>query len=241
MPVTYNPVLVFVSSAIAILAAYATLEVSSKLSAADGTNRTFWLINGAIVLGSGVWSMHFVAMLAFSVPISITYNLLLVLISLLVPVLVSFLALSIIGRPQPSQASILIGSLIIGIGIAIMHYSGMAAMQMSANLSYNPLLFGLSVAIAVIVSCVAIVLSLLFRRQQGKKFLKLVSAVVMGVAVMSMHYTGMAAAAFEPNPSKIIPPSGLDNLSLAMLVCFYTLFVLGSVLSVIYIEPEREA
>lgn len=241
MPVTYNPVLVFVSAIIAVLAGYITLEISSKLSASSGTNRTFWLVSGAIALGSGIWSMHFVAMLAFSIPISISYNFLLVLVSLLVPVLVSFQALSIIGRPQPTLSTILVGSLIIGIGIATMHYSGMAAMQMSASLHYNPILFTLSVVIAIVVSFVALMLSLMFRKKQGQKLLKMFSAVVMGAAVMSMHYTGMAAANFEPNPSKIIPPSGLDNISLATLVCFYTLFVMGLVLSVIYIEPKQEA
>lgn len=240
MPVTYNPVLVFISAAISVIAAYITLEVSHKLSASSGTNRTFWLVSGAIALGSGIWSMHFVAMLAFSIPTSITYNFLLVLFSLLVPILVSFQALAIIGRPQPTLTSILISSLIIGIGIAVMHYSGMAAMQMSASLSYNPVLFALSVVIAIAVSFIALVLSLMFRKRKEQKLLKLLSAVVMGVAVMSMHYTGMAAANFEPNPSKIIPPSGLDNVSLATLVCFYTLFVMGLVLSVMYIEPKRE-
>lgn len=240
MPVTYNPLLVFVSSTIAVLAAYIALEVSSKLSAASGTNRSFWLISGAIALGSGIWSMHFVAMLAFSIPTSITYNFFIVLFSLLVPILVSFQALSIIGQPQPRLTTILIGSLIIGGGIVTMHYSGMAAMQMSANLNYNPTLIALSVVIAVIVSFVALMLSLSFRKQKEQKLLKLLSAVVMGAAIMSMHYTGMAAAAFEPNPDKIIPPSGLDNASLATLVCFYTLFVMGIVLSVIFIEPKRE-
>lgn len=240
MPITYNPILVFVSATIAILSAYITLEVSNKLSASSGTNHTFWLVSGAITLGSGIWAMHFVAMLAFAIPVSITYNFLIVLFSLLVPILVSFLALSIISRPEPKLSAILIGSLIIGIGIAVMHYAGMAAMQMPASLSYNPVLLALSIAIAIVVSFVALVLSLLFCKRKGQKLLKVFSAVVMGVAVMSMHYTGMAAAMFEPAPDKIIPPSGLDNVSLAMLVCFYSLFVMGLVLSIIYIEPKRE-
>jgi NO-binding membrane sensor protein with MHYT domain len=240
MSVTYNPVLVFASSTIAILAAYITLEVSSKLSASTETSRTFWLVSGAITLGSGIWAMHFVAMLAFSIPISITYNLLIVLVSLLAPVLVSFQALSIVSRPQPTLTTILIGSLIIGTGIIIMHYSGMAAMQMPANLHYNSMLLVLSTIIAVTVSFAALILSLLFRKSQGKKLLKALSAVVMGGAVMSMHYTGMAAAIFEPNPNKIVPPSGLDNASLATLVCFYTVIVMGLVLSFIYLEQKRE-
>jgi len=242
MPVTYNPVLVFISAAIAVLSAYITLEVSNKLSISSRgeTNRTFWLVSGAIALGSGIWSMHFVGMLAFSIPVSVTYNFLIVLFSLLVPILVSFLALSIISRPEPTLSAILSGSLVIGIGIAVMHYSGMAAMQMPANLSYNPILLAVSIGIAIVVSFVALVLSLLFRKRKGQKLLKVFSAVVMGAAVMSMHYTGMAAAMFEPIPEKIIPPSGLDNVSLAMLVCFYSLFVMGLMLSVIYIEPKRE-
>lgn len=240
MPVTYNPILVFVSATLAILSAYITLEVASKLSASGGTNRTFWLVSGAIALGSGIWSMHFVAMLAFSIPISVTYNFSIVLFSLFVPILVSFLTLAIVSRPEPTLSTIFVSSFVIGIGIATMHYSGMAAMQMPASLSYNPALLALSVVIAIVVSFVALILSLLFRKKKGQKLLKVFSAVVMGAAVMSMHYTGMAAAMFEPNPDKIIPPSGLDNVSLAMLVCFYNLFVMGLVLSVMYIEPKRE-
>ena len=127
-----------------------------------------------------------------------------------------------------------------GIGIAIMHYSGMAAMQMPANLHYKPSLFVLSVIIAIAVSLVALKLSIQFREEAwvSRKWLKLVTACIMGTAVLSMHYTGMAAAMFKPDVSKLVQAAGLDNLSLAYIVCLFTLLILSLTLATIYINSS---
>jgi NO-binding membrane sensor protein with MHYT domain len=199
MTATYNFVLVGLSALIAILASYTTLELATWVTASQGSSRRIWLVIGASVMGIGIWSMHFIAMLAFSLPIAIGYNFGLVVVSLLVAILGAGQALFIISRPTVNIASLLTGSTCMGIAIAAMHYTGMAAMQLSANIHYNPKIFGISVAIAIVVSLVALKLSLEFRdkTEVGMNWGKIVSAIIMGVAVLSMHYTGMAAAMFK--------------------------------------------
>ncbi|WP_416669975.1 MHYT domain-containing protein [Egbenema bharatensis] len=239
MPISYDPILVIVSAFAAILAAFIALEMTNRLLIAKDTFRTFWLTSGSIALGSGIWTMHFIGMLAVSLPIGVTYNVPILTASLLLPVIAAFQALSITCRPVVKISTLIIGGVVAGLGIAIMHYVGMAAMQMSADLSYNPILFALSVFIAIAVSYIALKLFLLFRESQNSsKRLKLLSAIAMGLAITSMHYTGMAAVIFVPNPNKIIPPSGIDSLSLAYLVCFFAVFVLGLMFALIYIEPK---
>jgi NO-binding membrane sensor protein with MHYT domain len=240
MTATYNPFLVVISAAIATLASYTALELSSRVTVARGSTRKLWLMGGAIAMGTGIWSMHFIAMLAFSIPLFISYNLGIVLVSLIAAILASAQALYIIGRPKPTPLVLLAGSSCMGIGIAIMHYTGMAAMQMPASVQYKPGLFALSVVIAIVVSLVALKLSIQFRQEAwvARRWLKIVTACIMGGAVLSMHYTGMAAAMFKPNISKLVQAAGLDNLSLAYIVCLFTLLVLSLTLATIYINSS---
>ncbi|MGB7440283.1 MAG: MHYT domain-containing protein [Coleofasciculaceae cyanobacterium] len=243
MNVTYNPLLVVLSALIAVVASYTALELASRVTASQGSNRQLWLTGGAIAMGTGIWSMHFIAMLAFSIPIFIGYDLMIVILSLIAAILAAWQALVVVCRPQPTARTIFFGSLSMGMGIAIMHYTGMAAMRMPADLSYRPHLFLLSVVIAVFVSLAALKLSIRFRNSlKGKdQLLKLVNAVIMGAAVLSMHYTGMAAAVFKPNPTKVVEAAHLDNLSLAYIVCLLTMLILSMTLSTMYMGSEREA
>jgi NO-binding membrane sensor protein with MHYT domain len=238
MNVTYNPLLVFLSALIAVLASYTALELAGRVTNSQGFTRKLWLTGGAIAMGTGIWSMHFIAMLAFSMPIFISYNLGIVLVSLIAAILASWQALYVIGRPRPNLMALLGGSSSMGLGIAIMHYTGMAAMQMPATLRYKPHLFMLSVIIAIVVSLVALKLSIGFRERAGRKWSKLATAIVMGGAVLSMHYTGMAAAIFQPDLTRLVKAAGLDNLSLAYIVCLFTLLIICMTLASIYINPD---
>lgn len=239
MTATYNPYLVVLSAMIAILASYTALELAGRVTSSQGFTRKLWLMGGAIAMGTGIWSMHFIAMLAFSIPIFISYNLLIVLISLIAAILASRRALLIISRPQPSEATLLGGSTSMGIGIAIMHYTGMAAMQMPATVRYRPGLFLLSVVIAVVVSFVALKLSIKFRKRTGLQWSKLATATIMGGAVLSMHYTGMTAARFQPDLTKLVKAAGLDNLSLAYIVCLFTILIISMTLATMYINSDH--
>jgi NO-binding membrane sensor protein with MHYT domain len=238
MTTNYNLFLVFLSAFIAILASYTALELAGRVTSSQGLARKLWLTGGALAMGTGIWSMHFIAMLAFSIPIFISYNLTVVLMSLIAAILASWQALFIISRPKPNKRILLGGSSSMGMGIAIMHYTGMAAMQMPANVHYKPELFVLSVSIAMIVSFVALKLSIGFRERTGRKWSKLATATIMGGAVLSMHYTGMAAAIFKPDLSRLVKAAGLDNLSLAYIVCLFTLLIISMTLATMYINPD---
>ncbi len=230
MTVTYNFWLVGFSALIAMLASYVTLELASWVTVSRGFDRQLWLVMGAIVMGIGIWSMHFIAMLAFSLPIAIGYDFVLVFLSLLVAILGSGQALFIISRPTMNTSTLLAGSSCMGIAIAAMHYIGMAAMQLSANIHYKPELFALSVAIAILVSLIAIKTSFEFREKTGivGNVGKIIGAVVMGTAVLSMHYTGMASAVFQPAYNKVVEVHDYGNSSLGFLISVFTLLLLAS-------------
>ncbi len=228
MPVSYNPYLVIVSAFIAVLASYAALDLAGRVAISRGDERKIWLLGGAIAMGTGIWSMHFLGMLAFSLPVSISYNFLLTIVSLLAAILASALALSIVSRPRVSFSTLLKSAIAMGVGIGLMHYIGMAAMEMTADTHYNPMLFLLSVAIAVVVSLVALKLSLQFRHQRANKVPQILSAIVMGAGIVTLHYTGMAAASFNANPEKYIAATGFDGGSMAFLIASFTFLILGT-------------
>jgi NO-binding membrane sensor protein with MHYT domain len=151
----------------------------------------FWLLFGAIVMGMGIWSMHFVGMLAFSLPFPIAYDLMPVFISVLIAMVASFIALSVVGRNQLTLFQLLGGGILLATGISAMHYVGMSAMLV--DISYDSFYFILSIVIAIIASIAALWLSFYFRRDGGLSELwkKLGSGLIMGAAIVGMHYTGM--------------------------------------------------
>lgn len=232
-----------VSALIAITAAHITLDLSSRIPHARSSRRTIWLMSGAVAMGTGVWSMHFVAMLAFSIEIPIVYDLGIVLLSLIIAILAAALALAVISRPYPTLKTISGGGVLIGLGIAAMHYSGMAAMQMPAHLSYQPIVFALSIGVAILVAHAAVFLSIQFRAagRAAQVWTKPLVAALMGGAVLAMHYTAMAAAVFTPAPQHvIIEASHLDNASLVYLVCCLTFIIILPLLCLIYIQPQQQ-
>lgn len=216
---THDLRLVALSIAIAVLASYTALDLAARVTAAKAGARLAWLIGGAIVMGIGIWSMHFVAMLAFSLAMPMSYDMLTVLVSMLPAILASGGALFLASRPILSVWQLLIGGILMGIGIASMHYIGMLAMRMEAITRYDPLLFVLSCAIAVGASIVALWIAFQLRMQTGKTLWwpKIGSALVMGGAIAGMHYTGMAAARFTPTNPRIISATGGTNYSLTWL------------------------
>jgi len=152
-------------------------------------------------MGIGIWSMHYIGMLAFSLPVPVLYDWPTVLLSLIAAVFASAVALFVVSRKKMGWPRALAGSTIMGGGIATMHYTGMAAMRMPATLTYNPVVFMLSVVFAIVVSLVALVLAFHLRSNaiRAWDWRKLASALLMGAAIPAMHYTGMAAARFAPS------------------------------------------
>lgn len=173
------------------LGAFLGLRCTSRSRASHGPARVRWLLLAAVSIGStGIWVMHFIAMLGFSIPgETITYNVPVTLLSMLLAVVFVLFGLLISGLGEPTVRSLLTGGVITGLGVAAMHYTGMAAMRMPAGMSFNPVIFALSVLIAIGAATAALWAAL----RLGGFWSALGAAAIMGVAVSGMHYTGMAA------------------------------------------------
>jgi len=179
---------------IAIAASYAALDLAGRVTASSGRARAAWLAGGAMAMGIGIWAMHFKGMLAFHLPVTVAYHWPTGLVSLVVAVFASGIALYIVSRREMGPFRLWTGSLIMGGSIGAMHYIGMAAMRLAALCRFNPLIVALSVVLAILFSLIA--LSMAFGLREEDKWTirgRLGSAVMMGAAISAMHYTGMAA------------------------------------------------
>lgn len=225
---SYDLPLVVLSLCVAILAAYTALDLAGRIASAKGPSRGVWIGGGAVAMGFGIWSMHFVGMLAFSLPIPLGYDLALTLLSLAIAILASGFALWLVSQPVLPLWHIGLGSLAMGAGIGSMHYIGMAAMRMQPGIDYDPLLFVLSLLIAVAASGAALLIAFRLRRHTPHvRLARAGAAVIMGLAIVGMHYTGMAAANFPAGSFCGAALSGLDSRWLASLVIVTTLAVLA--------------
>jgi NO-binding membrane sensor protein with MHYT domain len=227
----YDPRLVALSVAIAIIASYTALDLAGCVSSKTSTPRKSWtwLIAGAVSLGTGIWSMHFIGMLAFQLPVEVAYSLPISFLSLMIAVAVSAIALFILRRPQLSVTGLLVGATLVGFGISSMHYSGMFAMQMSPPIRYDPLLFVTSIMIAIGASLTALIIGLTLRTKHSRLAFvaKIASAAVMGFAIAGMHYTGMAAAHFAAGSICLgATAGGIDNTALAAAIAVSTVTIL---------------
>jgi PAS domain S-box-containing protein len=194
--------LVALSVVLAMLASYAALSLAGRIVASRGPMRAFWLTYGAGTMGLGIWSMHYVGMLAYQLPVPVQYDWPTVALSLVAAIAASGIALWIAARSHMSLSRGAIGGVILGIGIAAMHYIGMEAMRLPAMCQYSAPLVALSVVLAIAISWIALWLTF----QAGNEstvtlWRKVLSAALMGAAIPVMHYTGMAAASFVPTAS----------------------------------------
>jgi PAS domain S-box-containing protein len=197
---SYNYALVALSVLIAMFASYAALDLAGRVTAASDWTRAVWLLGGAGAMGTGIWSMHYIGMLAFILPIPVAYHWPTVLLSLFAAIVASAIALCVVSRQKMAAPRAAAGSVLMGAGIASMHYIGMAAMRLPAICHFNSSLVVLSVVFAVSISLAALWITFHFRDEKtgiGRE--KLAGAVAMGAAIPVMHYTGMAAASFTPS------------------------------------------
>jgi PAS domain S-box-containing protein len=226
---SYSYHLVTFSVLIAIFASYAALELAARITAATGRVRMVWLAGGATAMGVGIWSMHYIGMLAFSLPVPVLYDWPTVLLSLIAAILASAVALFVVSGKKMGWPRALLGSAIMGSGIATMHYAGMAAMRLAAMCSYDPWLFTLSILLAIVISLVALWLTFRLREEDKASFLwKVAAAIVMGAAIPVMHYTGMAAARFTSSAIVPVTTHAVNTSTLGITgVSAVTLLVLG--------------
>ena len=199
MLATYNPWLVSLSLLVAVAVSFTALKLAGRVAEAGRSGARAWLIGGAASMGIGIWSMHFIGMLAYQAPIPLHYNVLMTLLSLLIAVLTSGFALGIASRRDSTLARLAASSILMGAGICAMHYTGMAAIQVTPAIHYNPRWIALSMLIAVTASFVALWLFFALRTVQRRslRLIEVSAALVMGAAIAGMHYTGMRAAEFS--------------------------------------------
>ncbi|HVT18331.1 MAG TPA: MHYT domain-containing protein [Thermoanaerobaculia bacterium] len=234
---SYDMTLVVLSYVISVFGAYTALQLAVAIPGAKGNALWGWLGGAALAMGGGaIWSMHFIAMLAFRMPMQVGYDVALTLGSLLVAVAVTGVGLFIVGRGEPGFGRLLAAGTFTGLGVAAMHYTGMAAMVMPARLTYAPVPFALSLVIAIVASMAALWLAFNLRGN-AQRF---GSAFVMGAAVCGMHYTGMAAANFTFDYKHVVRASSvMESDSLALSIFLVTAALLSITLIVALKRSQR--
>jgi len=211
---SYDYRLVVLSVLIAILASYTSFDLAGRVTTSRGWHRHAWVMGGATSMGAGIWSMHYVGMLAFSLPVPIQYDWPTSLLSFLAGVFSSVVGLVVVQR-RFGLLNALAGSILMGGGIVALHYVAMASMRLSAMCHHSPLLVALSVLVAIAGSRMALWLAFFFRGEPPHRWKrKFVSALLMGGAIASMHYIAMAAATFTPSST---PPDLSHAVSVAVL------------------------
>ncbi|MEA3270464.1 MAG: EAL domain-containing protein, partial [Pseudomonadota bacterium] len=239
---SYNPLLVLLSLFVAILASYTALDMAGRVVTAQGRAALWWLIGGASAMGLGIWSMHFVGMLALNLPIPVGYDVGITLASLAIGIGASTFALWLVSRRELPWPRLVGGALLMGAGVAGMHYTDMTALRMNPGIQYNPGRFGVSIVIAVLASGVALWIAFRLRRQSRRvRALRAGSAVVMGVAIVGMHYTGMSAAAFPLGSVCGAAHTGASADWLALVIIIVTLAVLAIALIISVLDLRMEA
>ncbi len=228
----YSPSLVLLSYLIASLASYVALDITERIrsSGESISSKWSWLIGGAFAMGMGIWTMHFIGMLAFVMPMPMDYDLLLTVLSMFLGVIASAFAFFLIKNDPVKPLPIMLGGILLGIGIVSMHYTGMSAM-LNVHIHYLPGLFALSVAIAIVTSEVALWLMIKSSNKKNKyqRVLKVCSSFVMGFAICGMHYTGIAAAVFTPstNPhNQTIAGPSINPDSLSFYIAAATVIIM---------------
>lgn len=216
---TYNPWLVALSYCTAVFASFVALSLSSRIRRHDDRQMNLvWLFAGGSVMGIGVWSVHFIGMLALKLPIPVTYNLPATLLSLAIAIVISCFALFTSNLTPPSNLRLRLAAVVTGLGITVMHYCGMQAMEISPAPRYDHALLALSVIFAITACLLA--LRMVYHRRSESLFAaigsKLGAALVLGLAITGMHYIGMAAAVFDPYSVVNSGKRALDRDTLAL-------------------------
>ena len=234
---TYDPYLVALSILVASFASYTALDLGGRVPPAQGPTNRIWLAAAAFIMGGGIWSMHFVAMLAFVLPMPMSYDVGLTVLSLVLAILAASGSFYIINRPGLLRPRLVLSGVFMGFAICGMHYTGMAAMRGPVELNYDRLWVALSVIIAIGAATAALWLA--FRTTEPGQ--KLAAAVVMGLAISGMHYTGMRAAVFTAQATIENAHGGatLDRTTLALAIAGFTLADLAALFA--FVSKRKRA
>jgi diguanylate cyclase (GGDEF)-like protein len=238
---SYDHRIVIVSILVAMLASYTALDMANRIAINHNTAARWWLAGGSLAMGIGIWSMHFIGMLAFRLPIPLSYDIWLSLLSLAVAVLVSAFALWQVSLPALPVSRLMRSAVAMGAGIAAMHYIGMTSMRMSPGVIYDPRWFALSLLVAVSASCAALWIAFHLRQkiQQGRRA-RAIAAMVMGLAIAGMHYIAMAAAHFPLGSICTAVADGVSPDWLAVVIVIGTLSILTIALLTSVLDARLE-
>lgn len=222
----YNYWFVALSVVVAVFASYTALDLAGRVAYVNRKRKKLWWFCGSITMGIGIWSMHFIGMLAFHLPVTVEYDHNLVFLSVVAAWIGAFIALYTVSFKALKNIHFLIGGCSMGLAIGVMHYIGMAAMKF-VDITYDPFLFALSIFIAIIASIAALKISFELAKYESSIRLfiyKILSAIAMGIAISGMHYTGMAAAEFCL-PVEMMNKSGISNDTIVIMTGVTTIII----------------
>lgn len=236
----YDQLLVVISFVVAILASYTALNMAGRVVGSTGVAARIWLTGGGIAMGIGIWAMHFIGMLAMDVSMRLNYNLPQTALSMFIAIGASLFALWLVSRDHLRRRRLSTGAVILGTGIVAMHYTGMAALQVEPAIVWDMRWVALSVVIALLASLAALWLTFRLRRDAAQvALMRAGAAVLMGVAIAGMHYTGMKAAQFPVQTH--MHHQGVNGSWLAVLVSVVALSILGITLLVSMFDARLQA
>jgi diguanylate cyclase/phosphodiesterase len=236
----YDPILVAISFVIAILAAWTALNMAGRVSTSQGRAAWLWLSGGGISMGIGVWAMHFIGMLAMDSAMGIRYSTGLTALSMAIAMASSLFALWLVSVDRLRLRRLIPGAVVMGMGVVLMHYTGMAAMEVNPGIAWNYRWVAISVVIALLASFAALWLTFRLRHEAAQvALMRFGAAVLMGIAIAGMHYSGMMAAHFPQQMTMV--HHGVDGNWLAVLVSVVTLFILGITLLISMLDARLQA
>jgi len=222
---SHNLLLVALSFFVAVFGSYTSLQLMRGIRTDDGKSKIGWIIGAAFALGGGaIWTMHFIGMIAYETSMEVGYDPLLTFASLLIAVVVVGLGIFMLSKNPKSVLVLLVAGVVTGLGVASMHYAGMEAMIMAADMSYEPTLFTISIVIAVVAATAALWLA--FNLDGGWQML--LASIVMGIAVCGMHYTGMASMTMTMtmNHQEVAIESTIEPLTLGLFIFCFSMMLL---------------
>jgi NO-binding membrane sensor protein with MHYT domain len=236
---TYGPITPALAYALSVLGSLLGLTCTAlaRASASSGRRAWFLLLAAWAIGGTGIWVMHFIAMLGFGVDgAEIRYDVLITFVSAVIAIVVVGIGLFIVGFGRPTVLKIILGGVFAGVGVASMHYTGMAAMRIEGAVTYDATLVAASVIIAVVAATVALWFTVTVRRAPAI----LASALVMGVAVCGMHYTGMLAMDVHLHTTDGIQPEGATAFALVLPIALLVIFVVIGLIYAVLAAPTDE-
>ena len=227
----YSLGLVVVSVSVAILASYVAFAYSERYRTNQGYIQTIWLTIGSIVMGMGVWCMHFIGMMAYQLPLPVNYDIQITLLSMIPAILAAVAMHVVISKQDLNHKASIIGGILMGAGIGTMHYSGMMAMRFDGYMAYDPIIFSFSIVVAIILSIFALSLKhILEKLNLNNARIPVFCCGIMGVAISAMHYTGMASTVFISEATLSIGAFDLshdNHLEISLIMAFAALIIIG--------------